>query len=167
MNRFIFFLISAIIHLSSVGQNNREPADGRFYDDLLDPLVGKWTITSVAHGFSSTAVLEAEWVLNHQFLHYRLKSNEDIPWIRMPMQIECYISYNHNSKHYVILGMSVFGVDEFEGFCYGYRSGNDLKLIQKANNEADPTNIQRYTWEPESNSWTFQSRPIVDGKEGD
>ena len=63
--------------------------------------------------------------------------------------------------------MSVFGVDDFEGFCYGYRDGNELKLVQKGNNEADPTNLQRYIWEPGSNSWTIQSRPIAAGKEGE
>ena len=83
------------------------------------------------------------------------------------MEIECFISYNYNSKRYVVLGMSVFGVDDFEGFCYGSRNGNELKFVQKANNEAAPTNIQRYTWEPTSNSWTIQSKPIVAGKEGD
>jgi hypothetical protein len=152
---------------NSFAQNVEDTADRRFHDDLLDHLVGKWNITSVAHGFSSTAVLDAEWVLNHQFLHYHLKSNEAIPWIHMPMEIDCFISYNHNSKRYVVLGMSVFGVDDFEGFCYGDRNGNELKLIQKGNNETDPTNVQRYTWEPTSHSWTIQSRPIVDGKEGD
>ena len=36
----------------------------------------------------------------------------------MPMEIDCYILYNYNNKRYVVLGMSVFGVDDFEGFCY-------------------------------------------------
>ena len=140
----------------------------QFHDDLLDHLLGKWNVTSVAHGFSSTAVIEAEWVLNHQYLRYHFIGNDTIPWIHKPMEIECFVSYNHNSKRYVILGMSVFGVDDFEGFCYAYRNGNELKLIQKGNNEADPTNIQRWTWDPTSNSWTIQSRPeIASGKEGE
>jgi len=160
-------LIGMLLTISCFAQNVGDTTGGRFHDDLLDHLVGKWNITSVAHGFSSTAVLEAEWVLNHQFLYYRFKGNEVIPWIHMPMEIECFISYNHNSKRYVILGMSVFGVDDFEGFCYGYRNGNELKLVQKGNNETDPVNIQRLTWEPASNSWTIQSRPIVSGKEGE
>jgi hypothetical protein len=167
MKKIYFLLVAALFCFSSFAQNAEDITNGQFHDDLLDHLVGKWNITSVAHGFSSTAVLEAEWVLNHQFLHYHLKSNEAIPWIHMPMEIDCFISYNHNSKRYVVLGMSVFGVDDFEGFCYGYRDGNELKLVQKSNNDADPTNFQRYTWEPISNSWTIQSRPVIAGKEGE
>lgn len=167
MKQVYFLCIAVFITLSSFAQNAEDTTNRQVHDDLLDHLVGKWNITSVAHGFSSTAVLEAAWVLNHQFLHYHFKGNEIIPWINMPMEIDCFISYNHNSKRYVFLGMSVFGVDDFEGFCYGYRNGNELKLVQKGNNEADPTNLQRYIWEPGSNSWTIQSRPIAAGKEGE
>src|SRR5450432_2852444 len=106
MKKFYILFIAALIYNPSFAQNAEDTTDGKFHDDLLNHLVGKWNITSVAHGFSSTAVLEAEWVLNHQFLHYHLKSNEAIPWIHMPMEIECFISYNHNSKRYVVLGMS-------------------------------------------------------------
>ena len=167
MKQFYFLCIAVFITLSSFAQDAEDTINRQFQDDLLNHLVGKWNVTSVAHGFSSTAVLEATWVLNHQFLHYHFKGNEVIPWIHMPMEIDCFISYNHNSKRYVVLGMSVFGVDDFEGFCYGHRDGNELKLIQKGNNEADPTNLQRFIWEPTSNSWIIQSRPIVDGKEGE
>ncbi|MEP6947678.1 MAG: hypothetical protein ABI863_00325 [Ginsengibacter sp.] len=167
MKRVYFLIIATLITSITFAQKVADTTNGQLHDDLLDHLVGKWNITSVAHGFSSTAVLGAEWVLNHQFLHYHLKSNEAIPWIHMQMEIDCFISYNHSSKHYVVLGMSVFGVDDFEGFCYGYRNGNELKLIQKGNNKTDPTNIQRYTWEPISKSWAIQSRRVIAGKEGD
>ena len=172
INNKTFFLVmlivfSALIINPTFAQNPKDTTTGSFQDDFLDHLVGKWNITSVAHGFSSTAVLEAEWVLNHQFLYYHFAGNDTIPWIHKPMEFECYISYNYNNKRYVVLGMSVFGVDDFEGFSYGSRNGNELKIVQKGNNEAAPTNIQRYIWEPASNSWSIQSRPIVAGKEGE
>jgi hypothetical protein len=164
----MLIIISIFFTSPTFAQSAVDTVKGQFHDDLLDHLVGKWSVTSMAHGFASTAVIEGEWVLNHQFLHYHFTGNDTIPWIHKPMEFECFISYNHNSKRYVIQGMSVFGVDDFEGFCYGYRNGNELKLVQKANNEADPTNIQRWTWEPTSKSWTIQSRPeIASGKEGE
>src|SRR5450432_3157016 len=92
---FILFMtiaFSALIIRPTFAQSPKDTMDGSFHDDLLDHLVGKWNITSVAHGFSSTAVFEAGWVLNHQFLHFHLKGNEALPWIHMPMEIECYIS---------------------------------------------------------------------------
>ena len=79
MKKIYFSFIAALIATTSFTQSAEDTVNGQFHDDLLDHLVGKWNITSIAHGFSSTAVLEAEWVLNHKFLHYHLKSNEAIP----------------------------------------------------------------------------------------
>ena len=126
MKQVYFLIIATLITIISFAQDAGDTTNGQLHDDLLNHLVGKWNITSVAHGFSSTAVLEAEWVLNHQFLHYHLKSNEAIPWIHMQMEIDCFISYNHTSKHSVVLGMSVFDVEDVEGFCYGFRHVNEL-----------------------------------------
>ncbi len=163
----IKFAFLALIINPIFAQNQEDNTDIGFQDDLLDHLVGKWEVTSIAHGDKSTAVLEAEWVLNHQFLHYKFTGNETIPRIGAPMEIECYIGYNHIENRYVILGMSIFGVDYFEGFSYGSRNGNEIKVVQKANDQAEPTNIQRYLWEPSSNSWTIQSRQEKGGKEGE
>jgi hypothetical protein len=163
----MLIVISALLASPTFAQSTADTADGRFHDDLLDHLVGKWDVTSIAHGDSSTAVIMAEWVLNHQFLHYRFIGNETIPRIGTPMEIECFIGYNHVNKRYVVLGMSIFGVDFFEGFSYGSRNGNEIKVLQKPNNEADDTNIQTYIWEPTTDSWTIQSRPEVGGKEGE
>ena len=163
----MLIIISALHTSPTFAQNTADTLDGRFHDELLDHLVGKWNVTSVAHGDSSTAVIEAEWVLDHQFLHYHFMGNETIPRIGVPMEFECFIGYNHINKRYVILGMSIFGVDYFEGFSYGSRDGNEIKVVQKANNEADGTNIQRYIWEPTTNSWTILSRPEEKGKEGE
>ncbi len=164
----MLIVISALLTIPTFAQGTADTVDGRFHDDLLNHLVGKWDVTSIAHGDSSTAVIEAEWVLDHQFLHYHFIGNETIPRIGTPMEIECFIRYNHINKRYVILGMSIFGVDFFEGFSYGTRNGNEIKVVQKANNEADDTNIQSYVWEPATKSWTIQSRPeIASGKEGE
>ncbi len=164
----VLIILSALLTSPIFAQSSVDTIKGQFHDDLLDHLVGKWSVTAIAHGFPGTAVIEAEWVLNHQFLHYHFMGNDTIPWINKPMEFEGFISYNHNNKRYVVLGASVFGVDDFEGFCYAYRNGNELKLVQKENNETDPINIQRWTWEPTSNSWTIRSRPeIASGKEGE
>ena len=169
MKQVYFLWMAAFITISSFAQNTEDTIDRQLHDDLLDHLVGKWNITSVAHGFSSTAVLEAEWVLSHQHLHIHLRSNEVIPWIHEQMVFDYFISYNHNSKRYVVHAMSVFGVDDDEGFWYGYRNGNELKIFQKANitSNSDTLNVQRFTWDPTSNSWTIQSRPVIAGKEGE
>ena len=66
----------------------------------------------------------------------------------------------------MVNGVSSEGADDYEGFCYAYRNGNEIKLMQKINATSDTTIVQRMTWNPDSGSWIILSRPEVDGKEG-
>jgi hypothetical protein len=162
----IITIVASTLSATSVfSQNTKDTTDHLFHDDLLDHLVGKWNITSFAHGAPFTATMDADWVLHHQFLHIHFKGNEVVAWFGVPMEYEEYIGYNHKQQRYVVYGASIEGSDDFEGFCYAYRNENELKLIQKI--ISSETNvIQRLIWEPESNSWIIQSRPEVAGKEG-
>src|SRR6185312_3858112 len=131
---------------------------------LLHHLVGKWNVISVAHGSPFTSVLEAKWVLNHQFLFIHLKSHEIIPWWHVQMEYDEYIGYNHSTKRYVVHGMSIEGdADRSEGFCYGYRTGNEFKTVAKFG--TDSLIVQRFTWDPISASWSAKSNWVIGGKE--
>jgi hypothetical protein len=169
MKHFHFIVITAFVSLSSFAQTSGDTANHRFQDDLLNHLAGKWNVTSVAHGFSSTAGIESEWTLNHQHLHLHFKGNEVIPWIGAPMEFDYFIGYNHNNRRYVIHAVSIFGNDDDEGFWYGYRNGNEIKILQKSNinSNSDTLNVQRLIWIPASNSWRIESRPEIAGREGE
>jgi hypothetical protein len=163
----IIFVVADIFITTHVyAQNTEDTTDNFFHDDLLNNLVGRWHVTSFAHGSPFTAYIDAEWVLHHQYLHIHFKGNEVVPWFGVPMEYEEYIGYNHNQNRYVVNGVSIEGSDDYEGFCYAYRNGNEIKLMQKANALSDTTIVQRMIWEPDSGSWVIQSRPEVDGKEG-
>jgi hypothetical protein len=111
-------------------------------------------------------VIEAKWILNHQFFHIHLKSNEVIPWWHVQMEYEEFIGYNHKDKRYIVHGMSIEGdEDRSEGFAYGYRAGNEFKTISKFG--GDSLIVQRFTWEPVSGSWTIKSNLEIAGKAGE
>lgn len=59
----IILTILLFITSSTFAQNAADTINRQFNDNFLDRLVGKWNVTSIAHGITSTAVLEAEWVL--------------------------------------------------------------------------------------------------------
>ena len=81
-------ILLTFIAATSFAQNAENTTDGRFHDDLLNQLVGKWDVTSIAHGSPFTAVFEAAWVMNHQYLHIHFKSHEIIPWFHVQMEFE-------------------------------------------------------------------------------
>jgi hypothetical protein len=166
MKQIYFLLIAVLLYVPSFAQNVKDTIDGRFHDDLLNHLVGTWGVTSTAHGSAFTADLDAKWVLNHQYLLIHLKSHEIIPWWHVQMEYYEYIGYNHYQKRYTIHGMSIEGDEDLsEGFCYGYRNGNEFKTVAKFG--SDTLIVQRFTWEPVSGSWHIVSRPEIAGKEGE
>src|SRR5258706_4513004 len=97
-----FLFIAVLLYISPFAQNSKDTIDGRFHDDLLNHLVGKWNVTAIAHGSMFTSDLDADWVLNHQYLLIHLKSHEIIPWWHVKMEYYEYIGYNHYQKRYTI-----------------------------------------------------------------
>ncbi|MEO6733024.1 MAG: hypothetical protein ABIN01_17500 [Ferruginibacter sp.] len=165
MKKFFFLLLMASLANPTFSQNTKDSVDDRFHDDLLDHLVGTWNVSAVAHGFSSTGVITASWVLNHQFFHLHFKGNDTIPWWHMPMEYEQFFGYNRFAKRYTSHGMSIEGDgDPSEGFAYGYRNGNELKTIAKFG--SDTSVIQRFTWQPATSTWSIKSTAEIGGKEG-
>jgi len=160
-------ILLTLFSAPSVAQNVEDTTDRRFHDDLLNHLVGKWDVTAIAHGSLFTSDIDVKWILNHQFLHIHLKSHEVIPWWHVQMEYEEFIGYNHINKRYVVHGMSIEGndYDPSEGFCYGYRTGNEFKTV--ANFGADSLIVQRFIWQPASHSWNITSRWVITGKEGE
>jgi hypothetical protein len=163
----IILIFLSTLSIRAFAQNTQDTTDWRFHDDLLDRLVGKWDVTSVAHGSPFTSALEADWVMNHQHLRIHLKSHEIIPWWHVQMEYEEYIGYSHVSNRYIVHVMSIEGYDydPSEGFCYGYRTGNEFKTFAKFG--SDSLIVQRFNWLPASRTWNIKSTWIINGKEGE
>jgi len=160
-------ILASFFASTSFAQIAEDTTDGRFHDDLLIHLVGRWDVTAVVHGQKFTLNLEAEWVMNHQYLHIHFKSGEIVPWLKIPFEQEYFFGYNKMRKGYFVHEVSVLGGNgPYEGFCYAYKTGNEFKLVQKMI-DSDKINVQRFIWEPTSKSWQIVSRSLADGKEGE
>jgi hypothetical protein len=144
----------------------KDGSDGRFYDDLLDHLVGKWEVNAVVHGQKFTLDREAEWVLSHQYMRINEKSREVIPWLKVPFERTIYIGFNHRTKRYIWYELTVHGADtpyEPQGFAYAARNGNELAI--EILNGSEVMARSRLTWDPAANTWIFQGRLVIAGKE--
>ncbi len=167
MKKIYFLLATVFIAGVSIAQNREDTTDGRFHDDLLDHLVGKWNVNGIVHGMKFQNLnLEATWIMNHQYLQIHEKGTDTVPFIKMPWEAMFIIGYNHSTKQYVFYEFTVRGVDEpYEGFSYASRSGNKLKVFSKLSTKE--MIIQSFTWQPSSNSWHLELRIKKDGKEGE
>jgi hypothetical protein len=150
--------------INAFTQNVEDTTDWRFHDDLLNHLVGKWDITGVMYGRADKGTLEAEWVMDHQYLRIHEKSEEVVPEINKPYETEFFIGFNRKTKRYVVHEMDVCGSNMNEGLFYARRTGNELTLEKIRDSLL--CSVQRFTWEPASGGWHIEIRLVrnVDGK---
>ena len=129
----------------------QEPLDGRnrvLHDDLLDNLAGDWKLTRKIRGQSLENSVNAEWVLNHQFLLVRMKDVSSPP----NYEAMVFIGYDNTSERYVAHWIDVFGGRFSETLAYGQRSGNSIKFIFEY---PDGPFNNTFTWNPETKRWVF------------
>src|SRR5882757_3185320 len=153
MKKFCHLLVVTFIPLLTLAQSATDTTDGRFHDGLLNNLVGKWTVSGIAHGASFQNLnLEAEWILNHQYLKIQEKGTDTVAWLKMPWEAMFLIGYNLNNKCYVVYELNVRGVDEaYEGFSHATREGNKFKISSRIS--SDEFINQYFIWEPAAGSW--------------
>ena len=163
----LLLFITTFIGMRVNAQNAEDTTKRQFHDELLNNLVGKWDVKATAHDEKFTLNLEAEWVMNHQYLHVHFKSLEVVPWLNVPFEGEFFFGNNPSEKRYTVHEMTVHGDDgEYEGFCYAYQTGNEFKLMKKHAGSDDAT-VQRFTWNPQSKSWDINMTLLINGKEGE
>lgn len=168
MKQVYLLLITVFVAATSFAQSTEDTTDGLFHDDLLNHLVGNWDAGGTIHGNPFTWDIEAQWVMNHQYLRISEKSREVVPWLNVHYQGVYFIGYNHNSERYVVHEMSVKGDgNQTEAPYYAYRAGNELKLVEPWTAGSDTLTVQRFTWEPTSGSWHIIGRLVIAGKEGE
>src|SRR5262245_43462185 len=104
--------------------------------------------------------MEAEWVLNHQFLRIQERSVENVQGTNSPFEAVFFIGFDDINKRYVAHLMTVFG-GQMEGLGYGEREENDLTFVFE---DSHALISERFSWDPESKTWHIVSWIEKDGK---
>jgi hypothetical protein len=140
----LYALGIALIATPAFGQ-----ADGRgsrFEDDLFAKLEGEWHVTRQIHGTEVTNTISATWVLQHQFLHLRMRDLASPP----RYEAEVYIGYSYAAKEYVAHWIDNFG-GHFSALGRGKRDGNSVEFRFEY---PDGPFFNTFSWDPASGTWT-------------
>jgi hypothetical protein len=143
-----------VLSLAAFSQGPPAPQDGPnhpLHDEMLDNLVGQWTLKGTIVGHSGDADMDAAWVLNHQFLKIHEKGIAVIPG-RPAYEAEVYVGYDNASERYVIHWIDIYGGRFSETLGYGTKSGNTIKFVFEY---PDGPFHNTFTWNPESKTWHF------------
>jgi hypothetical protein len=159
--RFGLFLLIVLL-IGLVPLDLRAQAPGEWRDDLVDHMVGKWKLSGQITGRDAHHEVEAQWVLNHQFLQIQEKTEAGAPSSEKPYGAIWFLGYDPVSERYVLHLIDVFGGRFSETLGYGTRDGNSIRFVFEYSDGPFHTT---YRWRPEANTWQWlMEQKNKDGK---
>lgn len=132
-----------VLAAQSSGQGVPQPP---FHDDLLDQLVGVWSLTATVRGQPVREAVFVQWMLNHQFLMIHRKQVEG------PHESFMYIGYDNVSERYVAHLLDTFGARGSETLGYGIRTGDKILFVFEY--PSGPFH-ETIAWDSREKSWQF------------
>ena len=122
------------------------------HDDLLDRLVGQWTLTGTIAGRQRTDDVIAEWTLNHQFVAIHEVSRERDVDGRPAYQATAYVGWHEAKKRYVCYWLDAFG-GGFVGTGFAEPRPNELSFVFGELSEAFHNT---FVFDPSAREWTWR-----------
>lgn len=120
-------------------------------DQLLDRMVGQWKLTGTFEGQIVNHAVEAEWVLNHQFLRIHEKDLSAPKGGGVPYEAIVMVGYELRAKRYVAHWLDVFGGGAAT-LGYGERADTEIKF--EFEYPGQPW-LTTFRWKPETKSWQW------------
>jgi hypothetical protein len=140
-------LLSALLPVRSGSQT----AAG-WHDDLVEHLAGKWKLDGAVMGRAAHHDVNAEWLLNHEFLNIREKTSAAAPRSEHPYEASWFLGYDPVSERYVLHLLDVFGGRFSETLGYGVRTGNELRFVFEYPDGPFHTSFR---WSAQTDSWQW------------
>jgi hypothetical protein len=125
-------------------------APAEWPDDLINHLAGSWKLEGKVVGNNAHHDVQADWVLNHQFLRIQERTAANAPATERRYDSIWYLGYDPISERYVLHLMDTFGGQYSETLGYGTRDGNQIKFVVEY---PDGPFQNTYRWNAEENCW--------------
>jgi hypothetical protein len=143
----LMMLVIALAHAPLPAQ-----AAAGWHDDLVAHMAGGWKLQGPVMGHAGHHDVEAEWVLNHQFLRIHEKTSADAPPDEHRYEATWFLGYDPVGERYVLHLLDVFGARFSETLGYETRAGNAINFVFEYPDGPFHTTFQ---WSPETNGWEW------------
>jgi len=151
MKIYSFYVLPFVLVLGLVSASLAQaPAEWR--DELVEHLAGSWNMGGQVIGHDAHHEVQAEWVLNHQFLRIHEKTASDAPAAEHKYEAIWFLGYDSISERYVLHLFDVFGTRFSETLGYGTRDGNAIRFVFEY---PDGPFHTTFRWSPEKDSWEW------------
>ena len=155
-------VILAALLVALVPARSTAQASAVWSDDFVDHMAGNWKMEGPIKGGTAHHDIQAEWVLNHQFLRIYEKTNPNAPAGESPYDAVWYLGYDPISERYVMHLLDSGGGRFSETLGYGVREGNAIRFLYEYPDGPFHTTCR---WFPEKREWQWlMERKNKDGK---
>lgn len=130
-------------------------------EDLVGHLAGSWRISGEVRGNAAHHDVQADWVLNRQFLRITEKTSADAPASERHYDSIWYLGYDDTSDRYVLHLIDTYGARFSETLGYGVRAGNEIRFVFEY---PDGPFHNTYRWNPKDGTWEWLMEQKDKGK---
>jgi len=145
-------LLLLVLLVTIPAANSMAQAPQEWRDDLVDHLAGTWKLEGQVLGREAHHDVQAEWVLNHEFLRIHEKTAATAPPAENRYEAIWFLGYDAISERYVLHLLDVFGGRYSESLGYGTRDGNALRFVFEY---PDGPFHTTFRWFPERDIWQW------------
>ncbi|MGB2635195.1 MAG: hypothetical protein WAM58_14800 [Candidatus Acidiferrum sp.] len=150
------FAVLLAVSFAALGQQ-AAPA-GR--DALLDHMTGAWTLQGTLAGHETTHDVEAEWVLNHEYVRLHETSREKNAQGQPAYEAIVFLEWDEARSQYNCLWLDSTsgGGLSAQGIAHGKRNGDEILFLFKG---ADGSNFYTtFVYDKSSDTWRW----VMDGE---
>jgi hypothetical protein len=133
-----------------------------FQDPLLDHMIGKWVLRGTIGGSETTHDIDAQWVLDHQYVRLHEVSREKNAEGRAAYEAIVFIGWDKSSSRYACLWLDSTGGGGISAraIAYAKRNGDEIAFLF---NGGDGSIFHTtFVYDKGSDTWQW----LMDGEEG-
>ena len=130
-------------------------------DALLDHMTGTWTLQGTLAGRQTTHDVEADWVLNHEYVRLHETSREKNALGQPAYEAIVFLAWDEPTSEYKCLWLDSTsgGGLSAQGIAHGKRSGDEIAFLFKG---ADGSNFYTtFVYDKSSDTWRW----VMDGED--
>jgi hypothetical protein len=135
-----------------VSSQDLDGPDHVFHDALLDHLAGNWTLAGKVVGRPVDQTVDADWVLNHQFLRIHEQDTNPSKNGTVPCEAIIMVGFDNTSERYVAHWTDVYGGRFSETLGFGTRVGDEIRFVFEY---PDGPFHTTFRWLPDSHQWKW------------
>jgi hypothetical protein len=159
MKRFPVIAVLLFIFTAAAIAQSPQPT---FHDELLDHLQGKWVMSGIIMGQPNTHDIDAQWVLNHQYLCFKETSREKNAQGQPDYDAAVYFGYDQATSRNLAIWLDTWGGFGKATVGYATRKEDELHFHFRDDKGGDFHSV--FTYDRKSDTWKVNMDSEENGK---